>query len=220
MKADRLRVGIDVGGTFTDLTAIDASGRIRRLKLFSTPDDPSQAVLRGLDRLLQELDARSSAAEIAIVHGSTVATNAVLERKGARTAFVTTRGFRDLLAIGRQERPDLFDFESRRPAPLVPEALCFELPERVAGDGEVLESLDEAAAVSLAEELRGSDVESVALSFLFSFVRPDHEHRVAELLREVGIHVSASSEVLPEFREYERASTTVVNAYVAPILDR
>ena len=217
--AGPLRIGIDVGGTFTDLAAIDGQGRIRRRKIFSTPDDPSRAVLEGLDLFLGDLGAEGSI-PAEVVHGSTVATNAVLERKGARTAFIATAGFRDLLAIGRQDRPDLFDFESRRPPPLVPEELSFELAERVAHNGEVLEPLDEAAIAPLVEKLRSLEVESVAVCFLFSFVRPEHEQRVGAALREAGLHVSLSTEVLPEFREYERASTTAMNAYVAPILDR
>ena len=218
-SGEPLRIGIDVGGTFTDLAAIDEGGRIRRRKVFSTPDDPSRAVLEGLDLFLGDLGAEGSI-PAEVVHGSTVATNAVLELKGARTAFIATAGFRDLLAIGRQDRPDLFDFESRRPPPLVPEELSFELAERVAHDGEVLEPLDEAAIAPLVERLRDLDVESVAVCFLFSFVRPEHEGRVGEALREAGFHVSLSTEVLPEFREYERASTTAMSAYVAPILDR
>jgi len=214
-----LRIGIDVGGTFTDLAAVDGDGRIRRRKVFSTPADPSQAVLEGLDLFLRDLGAEGSI-PAEIVHGSTVATNAVLERKGARTAFIATAGFRDLLVIARQDRPDLFDFESRRPPPLVPEELSFELAERVAHDGAVLEPLDEAAIAPLAERLRSLEVESVAVCLLFAFVRPEHEHRVGEALRKAGLHVSLSVEVLPEFREYERASTTAMNAYVAPILDR
>jgi N-methylhydantoinase A len=219
MSGEPLRIGIDVGGTFTDLAAIDRGGEIRRRKVFSTPDDPSRAVLEGLDLFLDDLGAESSI-PAEIVHGSTVATNAVLERKAARTAFIATAGFRDLLAIGRQDRPDLFDFQSRRPPPLVPEELSFELVERVAHDGEVLQPLDEASITPLVERLRGLEVESVAVCLLFSFVRPEHERRVGEALREAGLHVSLSSEVLPEFREYERASTTAMNAYVAPILDR
>lgn len=215
-----LRVGIDVGGTFTDLAAVDASGVLRRCKVFSTPEDPSWGVLKGLESLLQDLGVESGTALPEIVHGSTVATNAVLERKGARTAFVATSGFRDLLTIGRQDRPDLFDFASHRPAPLVPDELCFELVERVTKDGEVLAHLAEESILGLAEALREAEAESVAVCLLFSFARPDHERRVGGMLREAGLNVSLSSEVLPEFREYERASTTVVNAYVAPILDR
>ncbi|MEJ2370125.1 MAG: hydantoinase/oxoprolinase family protein [Gemmatimonadales bacterium] len=214
-----LRIGIDVGGTFTDLAAIDRDGTVCRRKVFSTPDDPSRAVLEGLDIFLSDLGMEASM-PAEIVHGSTVATNAVLERKGARTAFIATAGFRDLLAIARQDRPDLFDLESRRPPPLVPAELSFELAERVAYDGEVLETLDEAAVAPLVDGLRDLEVESVAVCFLLSFVRPEHERRVGEALREAGLHVSLSSEVLPEFREYERASTTAMNAYVAPILDR
>jgi N-methylhydantoinase A len=217
---ESLRVGIDVGGTFTDLVAAGESGAIHRCKVFSTPADPSRGVLEGLARLLREVDPAGNAVPGEIVHGSTVATNAVLERTGARTALVTTEGFRDLLAIGRQNRPDLFDFDSRRPPPVVPPELSFEAKERVDSSGEVLVPLDEAAIVAVADRLRRLGVESVAVCLLFSFVRPEHEQRIGEMLAEAGLHVSLSSEVLPEFREYERASTTAINAYVSPILDR
>ncbi|MEE8174983.1 MAG: hydantoinase/oxoprolinase N-terminal domain-containing protein, partial [Gemmatimonadota bacterium] len=228
-----LRIGIDVGGTFTDLVAIDGTGPLRRCKVFSTPEDPSRAVLAGLEQLLGATATDAGGAESAdagrsdrlwagasIVHGSTIATNAVLERKGARTAFVATRGFRDLLTLGRQDRPDLFDFESRRPEPLASEELCFELSGRVDPAGVELEPLDEGDLPELIGRLRSGGAESVAICLLFSFARPEHEVSVGRALREAGFHVSLSSEVLPEFREYERASTTALNAYVGPILDR
>jgi N-methylhydantoinase A len=217
---------------------------MRTLKVPSTPDDPARAVLEGVREILRRLeggpggdDARGSGGAPGpgaggpepadaggplpdVVHGSTVATNALLERKGPRTAFVATRGFGDLLAIARQTRPRLYDFFSDRPDPLVPPALCFEVDERVDRRGEVLERPSDEELAALAEELAGRDVESVALCFLFSFLRPEHEQRAAEVLEEAGLDVSASSEVLPEFREYERASTTAVDAFVTPVLDR
>ena len=220
LKPGSLRVGIDVGGTFTDLVAVSDAGPTHSCKVFSTRGDPSRGVLEGLARLLSEVDPAGDAVPAEIVHGSTVATNAVLERTGARTALVTTEGFRDLLAIGRQDRPDLFDFDSRRPAPLVSAELSFEVSERVGHDGEILVALDQACLGPLVERLQRLDVESVAVCLLFSFVRPEHERRIGSALREGGMAVSLSSDVLPEFREYERASTTAINAYVSPILDR
>jgi N-methylhydantoinase A len=209
-----MRVGVDIGGTFTDFVLFDeTTGEWDSFKVLSTPRDPAQAVLDGLASLSRR-DAWS------IVHGSTVATNALLERKGARTAFVATRGFRDILTIGRQTRLDIYDFFSDRPEPLVPPERCLEVTERVGYRGEVVVPLDEGELPGLVERLRSEGVESVAVCLLFSFLRPEHEARVAGALRSAGFFVSASSEVLPEFREYERASTTTVNAYVAPILDR
>ncbi len=209
-----MRIGVDIGGTFTDFVLFDEDrGSIATFKVLSTPDDPSRAVLEGLARLADD-------SRLAIVHGSTVATNALLERKGARTAFVTTRGFRDLLTIARQTRTDIYDFFCDRPEPLVPPGRCFEVTERVTHEGTLLATLDGAEIDALVEALRRSEAGSVALCLLFSFLRPEHEAIVARRLRDAGFLVSASSEILPEFREYERASTTAVNAYVAPILNR
>ncbi|SHK92609.1 hydantoinase/oxoprolinase family protein [Rhodothermus profundi] len=208
-----IRVGIDIGGTFTDFVVFDEDqGRLTTFKVFSTPDDPARAVLEGLAQVPEV--ARQ------IVHGSTVATNALLERKGARTAFVTTAGFRDLLHIGRQHRAALYDLAARKPEPLVPRPLCFEVPERVGPDGSVLVPLHDAAIPSLIEALRRARVESVAICFLFAFANPAHEQQLARALRAAGFTVAASSDILPAFREYERASTTVASAYVAPVLDR
>ena len=211
-----VRVGVDIGGTFTDFVVSEEGGHVLdTFKLPSTPEDPAEAVLRGLERIRAS---RTALREV--VHGSTVATNAVLEREGARTAFVTTAGFRDTLVIGRQDRPSLYDFRARPTPPLVPPERCFEVDERVASDGSVLRPLERAGLQGLAAAVRDSGAESVAVSLLFSFLRPDHEQTVAARLREEGLFVSVSSEVLPEFREYERASTTVLDAYVTPVLDR
>ena len=209
-----MRIGIDIGGTFTDFVVYDeAQGTLQTFKVLSTPSDPAAAVLEGLSRL-------PKSPSVSIVHGSTVATNALLERKGARTAFVTTHGFRDLLHIGRQNRSQLYDFFADRPAPLVSREHCFEVRERVDHRGQVLTPLGEEEARLLLEEMRACDFDSVAVCFLFSFLRPEHEAAIGEALRQAGFQVSLSSEVLPEFREYERASTTVVNAYLAPVVDR
>lgn len=209
-----LRVAVDIGGTFTDFVLFSpGSGTYRTFKVLSTPDDPSRAVLEGLEEA-------GATAPALLVHGSTVATNAVLERKGARTALVATRGFGDLLSIARQDRTDLYDFGADRPEPLVRAADCYELGERVNPDGRVLEPLDDGELESLADHLVESGVESAAVCFLFSFLRPEHEERVASRMEEEGLFVSRSSEVLPEFREYGRASTTAMNAYVSPLMDR
>lgn len=208
-----MNVGIDIGGTFTDFVFFDeTTGTIDTYKILSTPQDPAQPVLDGLKTMT---DSEPSA----IVHGSTVATNALLERSGARTALVTTQGFRDVLAIGRQTRTDIYDFSSDRTPPLIPEERRLEVAERVTHDGAVLTPLDVAALPVLVERLQAIDVKSVAISLLFSFLHPEHEQKIAETLRDAGFLVSTSSEILPEFREYERTSTTVINAYVAPIVD-
>ncbi len=211
-----LRIGIDIGGTFTDFVTYDpATQRIESFKLLSTPSDPAEAVLRGLERIFpQSADRRAI-----LIHGSTVATNALLERKGALTGLVTTRGFRDVLQIGRQNRPALYDLEADPPPNLIPPERRLEVDERVARDGEILQALDPAQVENLIPKLRREKVASVAVCLLFSFLRPEHEQLIAERLRAAGFLVSASAEILPEYRDYERFSTTAVNAYVSPVLD-
>lgn len=208
----RYRVGVDIGGTFTDFVVYDHLG-VKTFKVFSTPEDPAQAVLDGLRRL-------SPTTGSIVVHGSTVATNALLERKGARMAFVTTQGFRDVLQIGRQTRRNLYDWFSGGVPVLVPRDRCLEVSERVDHRGHVLRPLAQRSLLSLIKTLREQRVEAVALSLLFSFVNPEHERQIGQHLREAGFFVSASHELIPEFREFERASTTVVNAYVSPVLNR
>jgi N-methylhydantoinase A len=209
-----LRVGVDVGGTFTDLVLDDGSA-VRVAKVPSTPADQAEGVIAGLSHLGVEVGALER-----FVHGTTVATNAVLERRGARTVLVTTGGFRDLLEIGRQNRPKLYDLFADRPAPVVPRELVVEAAERVAADGSVLHALGDASEV--AEAVTAVEPESVAVCLLFSFLRPEHERAIGEAVEHTmgGVPVSLSSEVLPVFREYERASTTSLNAYVAPVLRR
>jgi N-methylhydantoinase A len=217
-----LLVGIDIGGTFTDFVVYDPGARrMETFKLLSTPQDPAQAVLQGLEKIRNTSKISIGFADsMRIIHGSTVATNALLERKGARTALVATRGFSDVLQIGRQNRPELYSF-SAEPAPtLVPEALRFEVDERVGASGDVLQALQPAQAEALIPALRQGGAESVAVCLLFSFLRPEHEQAIGRALRAEGFFVSLSSEILPEYREYERASTTAVNAYVSPALDR
>ena len=217
MKPAQLRIGIDIGGTFTDFVVYDPGAEtIRTFKLLSTPTDPAEAVLEGLRRIQEE----AGSAGLTIIHGSTVATNALLERKGARVALVTTKGFGDVLQIGRQNRPALYDFFANPPVPLVPADLRFEVDERVDRDGIVLKLPDDTDVEEVVNKVASQEVESVAVCLLFSFLHPQHEQHIAEKLREKGFPVSLSSEILPEYREYERMSTTAVNAYVSPILDR
>ncbi|HET9110235.1 MAG TPA: hydantoinase/oxoprolinase family protein [Ktedonobacterales bacterium] len=206
-------VGVDTGGTFTDFVLIQ-DGAVRIHKEASTPDDPSRAILSGL-KALGVLGSRMT-----MIHGSTVATNAVLERKGARVGLITTAGFADVLEIGRQTRPRIYGFEMRREPPLVPAKLRLEVIERLDEQGRALLPLDQASVTAALAALRQERVESVAICLLFSFVNPEHEHAIAEQARAAGLYVSASADVLPEFREYERASTVVLNAYVGPIIDR
>ncbi len=229
-----MRIGIDIGGTFTDFVLFNpASGSLQTFKRLSTPHDPAEAVLAGLSGISEQSTAASQQAPTSnslftdhrslfteIVHGSTVATNALLERKGAATAFVATAGFRDLLTIGRQNRSQLYDFFTDRPDPLVPAELRLEVAERVDRHGNVLTPLDPVRLAPLIERLRQASVESVAVCLLFSFANPVHEQQIGAALRQAGLLVSLSSEILPEFREYERASTTAINAYVSPVLDR
>jgi N-methylhydantoinase A len=211
------RVGVDIGGTFTDLVTI-RDGRIHVSKTPSTPAAPEQGVIDGL----RDVEARDGVAPGAVAflgHGTTVATNAVLEGEWADTALVTTEGFRDVLEIGRQARPDIYDFQAEKPTPVVERHRRFEVPERLDERGEVVKSLDEAAVRALADDL--SAVESVAVSLLYPFEDDSHERRVRELLREEGVDasISLSSSVLPEIREYERTLTTALNAALKPVMD-
>ena len=200
-----MRAAIDTGGTFTDCVTFE-DGRLCVLKLFSTPADPAQAVLDAI--------ARTGATEVR--HGTTIGTNAMLERRGARVAFVTTAGFEDTIAIGRQTRAALYDWFAPLPTCLVPRELRFGVPERVSAEGKILCASVEAELLALCEAVRASGAEAVAISLLFSFANPENERRVAAALSGLGLPVSASHRILPEFREYERASTTAVNAYLAP----
>ena len=206
---ERRLLGVDVGGTFTDFVYVEG-GRTRIAKRPSTPSDPGRAIVDGLREL--------GWAPTDVVHGSTVATNTLLTRTGAPTALITTRGFRDTLEIGRQARPDLYALHPTRPDPLVGEELRFEVAERISAEGEIIEPLDEAQLADVLDRIAASGVQSAAICFLFSFINPAHERRAAELARERGLSVSASHEVLPQHREYERTSTTVANAYLAPVM--
>jgi N-methylhydantoinase A len=207
-----LRTAIDTGGTFTDCVYFDDGG-VRVLKLFSTPGDPARAVLEAVRRV-----AGDAAADVR--HGTTLGTNAMLERRGARVAFVTTEGFEDTIAIGRQTRRDLYDWFAPAPECLVPRELRLGVPERVSAEGEALRTPTDEELRALTEAVRSSGAEAVAISLLFSFANPETERRVEEALRALGVPISASHRILPEFREYERASTTVVNAYLAPRMEK
>ena len=216
------RIGVDIGGTFTDAVLVsDATGETRIAKVPSTPADPSRGFLDAVDRILDLAEAEPSDVSY-LVHGTTVATNSLIEGKTPRTAFITTEGFRDLLEIGRQVRPSLYDVHFEKPAPLVPRNLCFEVRERLDSRGGVLEPLDEAAVRAIAERLVREEVVSVAVCLLHAYLNPVHEKRIGEMLRArvPGLVVSLSSEVCPEFREYFRASTTIINARVRPVLAR
>jgi N-methylhydantoinase A len=216
------RLGIDIGGTFTDATIIDEeTGKIRVCKVPSTPQDPSVGFAEAVERILRQSDVEPG--DIGrVVHGTTVATNSIIEGKVARTGFVTTEGFRDMLEIARQIRPTLYDLDFEKPAPLVPRHLCFGIPERLDGQGEELMPLDEPALRALGERLRHEEVESLAVCFLHAYVNPEHERRAGEILSEAlpQVPVSLSSQVAPEFREYLRASTTVINACIRPVVGR
>ncbi|HEY2218878.1 MAG TPA: hydantoinase B/oxoprolinase family protein [Gaiellaceae bacterium] len=210
-----MRVGADVGGTFTDVLAVDSDGRVRVTKVLSTPPDYDRAVIEAVGEV-------AGPAVEAIVHGTTVATNAVLERRGARTALVTTEGFRDVLELRRMRMPHLYDYFWTKPEPLVPRHLRFEIAERMTVSGEELKALDDGAARALAARLRDAAPEAVAVCLLHAHVHPRHEQRLGEILRAElpGVPVSLSSEILREQQEYERSATTTVNAYVRPLMER
>ena len=215
------RIAIDVGGTFTDLVVSGANGSARTLKLLSTPDDYSRAIAEGLDRLLRE-GAIDPGSVGSLVHAFTVATNALLTGKGAAVALITTRGFRDVLEIARLRMPQLYNMDWDKPRPLVPRRLRFEIEERMAGDGSVVQPLNPASVIAALDKIKAQQVDSVAICLLHAYANPAHERAVMELVRQHApdLSISASHQVLPEIREYERTSTTVVNAFVKPVVDR
>ncbi len=207
-----LRIAIDTGGTFTDCVWIDpTTRRLRMLKVFSTPADPSQAIVEALKKI-------APGKNVTLLHGTTVGTNTLLERKGARTALVTTAGFEDAIEIGRQARPKLYDFFFDRIAPLVPKDLRFGVNERTAADGEILTAPAPEDLRSLTARLAAAKPQSVAICFLFSFANPKNEQDVAQALKAFEVPLSISHEILSEFREYERTSTVVINAYLQPVM--
>lgn len=221
----RWRVGVDSGGTFTDVCLFDEEeGRVEVWKVSSTPDDPSRGIAQGVEegmrRVAPEAGEQPAAPVSYFGHGTTVATNALIQHRGVKTGLVTTDGFRDLLEIGRQKRPDLYDMQADKPPVLVPRDLRQEVPERVRHDGSIDTALDEAKMRAAAVALREAGVKAVAVSFLYGFIRPEHEARAVEILREEmpDAFISAGHEIAPEFREYERLSTVVLNAYLGPVM--
>ena len=215
------RAAADIGGTFTDVAVLTPDGRLATRKLPSTPDNYADAVVAGVRDLLEELGSPPGALE-ELLHGCTVATNAILEGKGAPTALLTTRGFRDVLELRRVRVPNLYEPLYERPPPLVPRQLRFEIDERTGPRGELLRPLDEAGVRAAAARIRATGIEAVAVCYLHSYANPAHERRTGEILRELlpGAFVSLSVDVLPQKLEYERTSTTVINAYVGPPVKR
>ncbi|MFQ5895365.1 MAG: hydantoinase/oxoprolinase N-terminal domain-containing protein, partial [Nitrospinota bacterium] len=219
MAAPGYRIGADIGGTFTDLVFCRGDGSIRVRKLPSSPEDYARPVLEAVGAFLAE-ERLGGEAVSELVHGTTVATNAILQRAGARTGLLTTRGFRDVLEIRRVRLPKLYDLTWEKPPPLVPRRLRLEVDERLDARGQVIRPLSEGSAQEAIRELSAQGVESVAVCFLHAYANDAHERRLEELLREMlpGVPVSLSSRVLPKMREYERTATTVVNAYLQPLV--
>ena len=218
--SERFRLGVDIGGTFTDAVLLsEASGQTSIAKVPSTPSDPSLGFLDAVSRILAANCVEPKAVSY-LVHGTTIATNSLIEGKTPRGAFVTSAGFRDMLEIARQVRPSLYDVHFLKPPPLVPRNHCFEVRERLDAQGKVLEPLDEAGVYAIAARLLEEEIVSVAVCLLHSYLNPTHELRVAEILRELcpDLVISVSSSVCPEIREYFRASTTVINACVRPVV--
>ncbi len=221
-SASRARIGVDIGGTFTDLVWVDeTTGAVRVGKLLTTPKEPAQAVEQGVVALLHDA-ASAPAAVSTLIHGTTLATNAVIERKGAMAGLLTTAGFRDALEIGREGRYDMYDLLIDPPAPLVSRHLRLEVTERVLADGSVLTPLDEQSARDAIDALLAAGVEAIAISLLHAYRNPAHERALVDLVNRMapGLAVSCSSDVVPEIREFERTSTTVANVYVMPLMAR
>lgn len=206
-----LRIAIDSGGTFTDCVWLQASA-LRILKVFSTPADPAQAIAEAVQKI------SGGSNDVVVLHGTTVGTNTLLQRKGARVAFVTTAGFEDSIEIGRQQRPKLYDFFFEKDPALAPAELRFGVDERTSAEGTVLQAPDAASLAALAERIAAQRPQAIALSLLFSFANPRNERAVAEALAKLKLPLSISHQILPEFREYERASTVLVNAYLQPVM--
>lgn len=210
-----MRIGIDAGGTFTDFVVLNARGELSSFKLRSNPASPAAVILEGISRATSG----NAATDVEVVHGSTVATNALLERKGARVALVTTAGFEDLILIGRQNRPELYNLMPAPARPIVPAERCFGVAERMLFEGSVETVLVDAEIARLREVIAASGAESVAICLLHSYANDAHERALLEGLEGLG-YICASCDVSPEFREFERASTTVINAYTGPLMDR
>lgn len=221
MMPSVVRLAVDAGGTFTDICAVDeGTGSIFVWKVSSTPDDPSVAISEGAREALERFPVGGKAHVSYFGHGTTVATNALIQKIGARTALITTRGFRDLLEIGRQRRPSLYDLQCEKPVPLVSRDLRFEVSERIHFDGRVEKGIDKDEVRKVARRIREAKIDAIAICFLYSFVDPRHEQLVRRIVAEEcpDAFISCSHEICPEFREYERLSTTVVNAYLGPLI--
>ncbi len=218
-SSDRVRLAVDIGGTFTDVV-LEAAGAMTTAKVLTTPAAPEEGVLAGIEDVLDDAGIAAGAVDV-VLHGTTLATNAIIERKGAVTALVTTDGFRDVLEIGYESRYNQYDVFIDKPAPLVPRHRRLTVPERVDVHGQVLLPLDEAAVEALLPELDESGAESVAIGFLHGYANPDHELRTSEILAAArpGLSISLASEVCPEIREFERLTTATANAFVRPLMD-
>ena len=220
MGTTRYRVGADIGGTFTDVALLGSDGSIATAKVASTPDDYGLAIIEGVMRLVQQRGVAVSDVE-GVVHGTTVATNAILQHKGARTALITTAGFRDVLELARLRYTRLYDINFVKVRPLVPRRLRFVVDERMGPRGEVRRPLDEENARTVIERIHTAEVEALSICLLHSYANPDHERRLAEMAREIlppHVFITCSVDVLPELREYERTSTTAINGYLGPVV--
>lgn len=215
-------IGVDVGGTFTDFSVFNQeTGELFHYKDSSTPDDPSRAIVKGVQDVLNMKGA--AAKEVTyLAHGTTVGTNALIEKKGARMGLITTKGFKDLMEIGTQRRPSLYDLRAQKPVQLIPSGLNCEVPERILFNGDVETELDEEETRNVIRYLKAKNVSSIAVCTLFSFINPKHEARIKELIGEEfpETYVTVSSELTPEFREYSRMSTTVLNSYLGPVMKK
>jgi N-methylhydantoinase A len=216
----KARLAVDIGGTFTDL-ALEWGGKRESVKVLTTPRAPEEGVLTGVEDILKLSGLKSSDLSL-IIHGTTLATNAIIERKGAKTALIVTEGFRDSIEIAFEHRFEQYDIFMRKPPPLVPREWRFGVPERMDGRGNVLIPLDEAAVRALAPKLKAQGIEAIAVGYMHAYLDGKHERRTRDILAELlpGVSITLSSEVSPEIREYERWSTAVANAYVQPVMDR
>ncbi len=220
MQKEKLigKIGVDTGGTFTDIV-LSAQGYLFTHKVLSTPHNPADAVIKGVSEIVK-MHNINSYEDITIVHGSTVATNALLEHTGARIALITTKGFEDVIEIGRQARENIYDLSVQRPIPLVPANLRFGLKERTLHTGEIQTEISQDELNTLSCKLKTLDLDAIAVCFLFSYINPKNEQIVADALHDLNIPISCSYEILPEYREYARFSTTVANAYIRPVLEK
>lgn len=215
-------IGVDVGGTFTDFSIFNTeTGNLKHFKHSSTPDDPSRAIVSGILHVLTE-DCIKPEQVSYLAHGTTVATNALIEKKGARLGLITTKGFRDLMEIGWQKRPSLYDLSKQKPESLIPDGMKREVEERILYDGTVKTALNEDSVREAVRYLKEQGAQTIAVCTLFSFINPEHEIRIREIINEEypEVYVSTSHELVPEFREYSRMSTTVLNAYLGPVMEK